>query len=109
MTAKIKEISEIRSRREPPILRVPAWKSVVWPHEYDLMSNSVGSWISCCQRGEALELGMDTGYDRPRQWSSQSVKDSGDDDVVLPCSGSVDDGICTEGSVVSSSDVAMLG
>ena len=90
------------------MLRVPAWKSVVWPHEYDLMSNSVGFWMSCCQRGEALELGMDTGYGRKRQWSSPSVEDSGDDGVVLPFSGSVGDGICTEGSVVSSIDVAVL-
>ena len=73
------------------------------------MSNSVGSWMSCCQRGEALELGMDTKYGRKRQWSSSSVEDSGDDGVVLPCSGSVSDGICTEGSVVSVIDVAVLG
>ena len=65
------------------MLRVPAWKSVVWPHDYDLMSNSVGSWISCRQRGEALGLGMDTGYGRRRHWSSPSVEDSGDDGVVL--------------------------
>ena len=64
--------------------------------------------MSCCQRGEALELGMDTGYGRKRQWSP-SVEDSGDDGVVLPCSGSGDDGICAEGSVVSSIDVAVLG
>jgi len=92
------------------MLRVPAWKSVVWPHEYDLMSNSVGSWMSCCQRGEALGLGMDTGYGRRRHWSSPSVEDCGDDGVVLPCSGSVgDDGICAGGSVVSFVDVAVLG
>jgi hypothetical protein len=98
----------IRSRREPPMLRVPAWKSVGWPHEYDLMSNSVGSWMSCCQRGEALELGMDTGYGRKRQWSSPSAEGSGDDGVV-PCSGSGDDGFCTEGSVVFSIGVTVLG
>ena len=57
----MKEISVIRSRREPPMLRVPAWKSVGWPHEYDLMSNSVGAWMSCCQRGEELLLGVITG------------------------------------------------
>jgi hypothetical protein len=105
----MKEISVIRSRREPPMLRVQAWKSVVWPHEYDLMSNSVGSWMSCCQRGKALELGMDTGYVRKRQWSSPSAEGSGDDGVVPPCSGSGDDGICTEGSVVFSVDIAVLG
>ena len=91
------------------MLRVPAWKSVVWPHEYDLMSNFVGSWMSCCQLREALELGMDTGYGRKRQWSSPSVENSGGDGVVLPCSGSGDDGICTERLVVSSIDVAVLG
>ena len=73
------------------------------------MSNSVGSWMSCCQRGEALELGMDTGYGRKRQWSSPSVEDSGYDGVVLPCAGAVFGGICTEGLVVSSIDVAVLG
>ena len=103
------EISVICSRREPPILRVPAWKSVVWPHEYDLMSNSVGSWVSCRQRGEALKLGMDAGYIRKRQWSSLSVEDSGDGGVVLPCSGSGMMVFFTERSVVSSSDVAVLG
>ena len=91
------------------MLRVPAWKSVGWPHEYDLMSNSVGSWMSCCQRGEALELGMDTGYGRKRQWSSPSVEVCGDDGVVLSCSRSGDDGICTEGSVVSAISVTVLG
>jgi hypothetical protein len=91
------------------MLRVPAWKSVVCPHEYDLMSNSVGSWMSCCQRGEALELGMDTGYGRKRQWSSPAVGVCGDDGVVLSCSRSGDDGICTEGSVVSAISVAVLG
>jgi hypothetical protein len=73
------------------------------------MSNSVGSWMSCCQPGEALELGMDTGYDRRRQLSSPSVENNGVDCVVLPCSGVVSDGICTEGSVVSSINVAVLG
>ena len=92
------------------MLRLPTWKSVVWLHENDLMSSSVGSWMSCRQRGEALGLEMDTGYGRKRQWSSPSVEDSGDDGVVLPCSGSVgDDGICTGGSVVSSVDVVVLG
>ena len=91
------------------MLRVPAWKSVVWPHEYDLMSNSVGSWMSCCQHEEALELGLITGYGRKCQWSSPSVEDSGNDGVVLPCSGSGDDGVCTEKSVMSSIDVAVLG
>jgi hypothetical protein len=91
------------------MLRVPAWKSVVWPHEYDLISNSMGSRMSCCQRGEALELGMDTGYSRKRQLSSPSVEDSGYDGVVLPYSGAVGDGICTEGSVVSSIYIAVLG
>ena len=52
---------------------------------------------------------MDTGYGRKRQWSSPSVEDSGDDGVVLPFSGSVGDGICTEGSVVPSIGVAVLG
>jgi hypothetical protein len=56
-----------------------------------------------------LELGMNTGYDRKRQWSSPSVEDSGDDGVVLPCAGFVGDGICTERSVVSSIDVPVLG
>ena len=74
------------------MLRVPAWKSVVWPHEYDLMSSA----------------GVDTGYDRKRQLSSPSVEDNGDDGVVLPCSGAACDGICTQGSVVSSIDVAVL-
>ena len=49
------------------MLRVPAWKSVSIPHEYDLMSSSVGSWMSCCHRGDALELGRATGYGRMRQ------------------------------------------
>ena len=43
------------------MLRVPAWKSVENPVEYDRMSNSVGSWMSCCQRGEELLLGVITG------------------------------------------------
>ena len=75
------------------MLKVPAWKTVVWPHEYDLMSNSEWSWMSYCQRGEAVVLGVDTGYDRKRQLSSPSVEDNGDDGVVLPCSGAVGDGI----------------
>ena len=28
------------------------------------MSKSVGSWMSCCQRGEELLFGVITGYDR---------------------------------------------
>jgi hypothetical protein len=37
------------------------------------------------------------------------VEDSGGDGVVLPYSGAVGEGICTEGSVESSIDVAVLG
>ena len=53
--------------RSPPMLRVPAWKSASHPHENDWMFNSVGSWRSCCQRGDALEVGMVTGQGRVRQ------------------------------------------
>ena len=92
------------------MLRVPAWKSALWPHEYDLMSSSVGSWSSWRQRGEALGVGMDTGYGRRRQWLSLMVDDLVGGGVGLSCSGSVGgDGDCTGGSVVSSVVAAVLG
>ena len=66
-------MSVMRSRSEPPILSVPAaLRSVSWPHEYDLMSSSDGSWISCFHRGDALELGMVSGYWRERHFRSWS-------------------------------------
>ena len=61
VAANVNVMSVMRSRREPPMLRVPAWKSASRPHENDWISNSVGSWMSCCQRGDALEVGMVTG------------------------------------------------
>jgi hypothetical protein len=33
VAAKVKEMSVMRLRREPPMLRVPAWKSASWPPE----------------------------------------------------------------------------
>ena len=62
----------MRSRSEPPILRVPALRSVSWPHEYDLMSSSDGSWINCFHRRDVLELGMVSGYWRGRHFRSWS-------------------------------------
>ena len=61
VAVNVNVMSVIRSRREPPMLRVPAWKSASCPLEYDLISSSEGSWMRCCQRGDALELGMVTG------------------------------------------------
>ena len=43
VAAKVNVMSVMRSRREPPILRVPAWKSASRPQENDWMSSSVGS------------------------------------------------------------------
>ena len=67
VAANVNVMSVMRSRREPPMLRVPAWKSASHPHENDWISSSAGSWMSCCQRGDALEVGMFTGYGRVRQ------------------------------------------
>ena len=61
VAANVNVMSVMRSRREPPILRVPAWKSAFCPQENDWISSSVGSCMSCCQRGDALEVGMVTG------------------------------------------------
>jgi hypothetical protein len=90
------------------MLRVPAWKSALWPHEYDLMSSSVGSWRSWRHRGEALGVGMDTGYGLKRQWLLLVVGGIVGGDVGLSCAESVGgDGDCTVGSVVSSVVVAV--
>ena len=90
------------------MLRVPAWKSALWPHEYDLMSSSVGSWRSWHQRGEALGVGMDTGYGLKRQWLLLVVDGIVGGGVGLSCSESVGgDGDCTVGSVASSVVVAV--
>jgi len=90
------------------MLRVPAWKSALWPHEYDLMSSSVGSWRSWRQRGEAFGVGMDTGYGLKRQWLLLVVDGIVGGGVGLSCSEPVGgDGDCTVGSVASSVVVAV--
>ena len=61
VAANVNVMSVFRSRREPPMFRVPAWKSASQPRENDGISSSDGSWMSCCQRGDALEVGMVTG------------------------------------------------
>ena len=77
-------MSVMRSRREPPILRVPAWKAVGSPVELGKMSSSVGSCMSFCHLGDELLLGVVTGYGRDCQV-----------EVVLRLGGSV----CSVGGV----------
>ena len=79
------------------MLRVPAWKSALWPHEYDLMSSSVGSWRSWRQRGEALGVGMATGYGRKRQWLLLLVDGFVGGGVGLSSESVGGDGDCTGG------------
>jgi hypothetical protein len=57
-------ISEIRSRRDPPTLSVPALKSGRMSHAIECMSSWVGSWLSCCHRGIWPGLGMLSEYGR---------------------------------------------
>ena len=90
------------------MLRVPAWKSALWPHEYDLMSSSVGSWRSWRQRGEALGVGMATGYGRKRQWLLLLMDGFVGGGVGLSSESVGGDGDCTGGSVASSVVVAVL-
>ena len=61
VAANVNVMSVMRSRRELPMLRVPAWKSASHPREKNWISSSVGSLMSCCQRGDAFEVGMVTG------------------------------------------------
>ena len=93
------------TRRDSLTLRVSAWKFVSCPHEYDLISSLVGSWMSYCHHGDVLVLGMETENGRSRQPWSSSVGDC-DGSELVGWAGAVAVGIRLDVSGIRSSGLS---